>query len=311
MQRCTTGGRSAGSGSSSWFLRSLPRASWRCFSGSCPTVTASGVYRYDGTNIIQADTSHGAVETITEDREGNLWVGTRGGGLFRWRSRVVEFEGTEAGLPFGTVRSLCEDESGVLWAATQNGGLVRRRDGLWQAVPLGNGWTGARATCVLGDGRDGVWIGTQRGRLYHSHEGALTVLTRAEGLAGDTIRGLFRDRRGDLWISQESSTSLLRLHDRSLHTYAQPRRANALHARWKSPSLPQAPKPENPAVRVSLRQPWPAAIPKRFALKTRRTMARQARTSRTNRRTTMTVPCGARYPEPSPNCAIPTQRSFV
>ncbi len=186
-------------------------------------TSASGVYRYDGTNIIQADTSRGTVESITEDREGNLWVGTSGGGLTRLRSRVVEFQGTESGLPFAAARSMCEDASGILWAVGENGALARRQYGPWQLISTNQGWSGARATCAVGDGQGGVWIGTQRGGgLYHWQNGAFTVLTRKEGLAGDTIRGLFRDRGGGLWVSQESSTSLQRLDSGKLQTYSQP-----------------------------------------------------------------------------------------
>ncbi len=185
-------------------------------------TSASGLYRYDGTNIVQADASRGAVESVAEDREGSLWVGTRGGGLNRLRSRVVELQGTEAGLPFETVRSVCEDSSGVMWAATENGGLVRWQNGRWRLVPSSEGRFGVRATCVVGDGQDGVWLGTYRGGLYHWQNGAFTVMTRREGLAGDTIRGLFLDRSGDLWVSQESNTSLQRLHQGTLRTYSLP-----------------------------------------------------------------------------------------
>ena len=75
-------------------------------------TSTSGLFRYDGTNITRAETSHQSILSLTEDREGNIWAGTAGGGLNRLRPRVLEVEGKAAGLPFEAVRSACEDASG-------------------------------------------------------------------------------------------------------------------------------------------------------------------------------------------------------
>ncbi len=66
---------------------------------------------------------------LTEDNEGNIWVGTFGGGLDRIRRRVIALEDTESGLPFASVQSICEASDGTIWAVTQNGVLVQRIDG--------------------------------------------------------------------------------------------------------------------------------------------------------------------------------------
>jgi len=44
-----------------------------------------------------------------EDREGNLWVGTNGGGLERVQRRVFELERVAQGSPSEMVQSLSED----------------------------------------------------------------------------------------------------------------------------------------------------------------------------------------------------------
>jgi ligand-binding sensor domain-containing protein/signal transduction histidine kinase len=185
-------------------------------------TSASGIYRYNGTNFSQAATSHGTVTCITEDQERNLWVGSSGGGLSRLRSRVVEFHGAGAGLPFETARSVCEDASGVLWAVGQDGGLARLQDDRWHVVSTNEGWSGARATCVASDRQGTVWIGTRRGGLYRWQNGTFSVLTREQGLGGEIVRGLLADRSGKLWISLETPTCLQRLSGGQLRTYEQP-----------------------------------------------------------------------------------------
>jgi ligand-binding sensor domain-containing protein/signal transduction histidine kinase len=193
-------------------------------------TSAKGLYRYDGTNCVRVPTSHGDIESMTDDREGNVWVGTGGGGLNRLRRRVLELQGTETGLPFETVQSVCEDASGTLWATTQNGGLARQVKEGWKTFSAEEGWSGARATCVAGDNTGVVWIGTYRSGLYRWEKGTLNTITRTNGLAGNTVRALLPDRAGNLWIGLESTTCLQELTNGQLRTYTQPTRSRVIRA---------------------------------------------------------------------------------
>jgi signal transduction histidine kinase/ligand-binding sensor domain-containing protein len=185
-------------------------------------TSVNGLFRYDGTNFTQIETSHEQILSIAEDDEGNIWAGTGGGGLDRLRPRVVELETTEAGLPSATVRSICQDNAAVMWAVAQNGNLVRRIDGKWKIITSKDGWSGARATCVVSDGEGGVWVGTSYGGLQRWTNGQFSALGRENGLGGDIIRGLLVDHTGDLWISLDSPNCLQRLHEGKFQTFAQP-----------------------------------------------------------------------------------------
>ncbi|MEI9963189.1 MAG: two-component regulator propeller domain-containing protein [Limisphaerales bacterium] len=46
-------------------------------------TAASGLFRFDGTNVTRIGTSRGEIQSITGDKEGNIWVGTSGDGLSR------------------------------------------------------------------------------------------------------------------------------------------------------------------------------------------------------------------------------------
>ncbi len=185
-------------------------------------TSGGGLFRYDGTNVVSVETSHGDIQCLTEDREANVWVGTGGGGLDRLRLRVLALQGTESGLPSETVRSVCEDATGLMWAATGNGGLARLQEGVWRSVSTNAGWSGERATCVANDGKGGVWIGTYRAGLHHWQNGRFISLGRNEGLVGESIRSLLEDSAGNLWIGLESPTGLQRLREGRLYTFVQP-----------------------------------------------------------------------------------------
>ena len=55
------------------------------------------------------------------DRDGNLWVGSVGQGLFRIRGDRVEHYGRADGLSNDNVDALFEDKEGILWIATPSG----------------------------------------------------------------------------------------------------------------------------------------------------------------------------------------------
>ena len=184
-------------------------------------TSVNGLFGYDGTNFAHVETSHEDILSLGEDDEGNIWVGTGGGGLDRLRPRVVELQTAESGLPSATVRSICEDSSGVMWAVTQNGGLARRTDGSWKTVTSKYGWSGTRASCVVSVDNGGVWIGTYSSGLQRWANGRFNVLGRENGLGGDIIRGLLVDHAGDLWIALESPVCLQRLHQNQFQTFAQ------------------------------------------------------------------------------------------
>src|SRR5581483_11476334 len=79
-------------------------------------------------------TSDVEILSLAEDREGNLWAGTAGGGVDRVRPRLVRLEGGDTGAPFQAVQSLSEGTNGDVWATTQDGSLVRFNDGAWTTI---------------------------------------------------------------------------------------------------------------------------------------------------------------------------------
>lgn len=185
-------------------------------------LKAGGLFHWNGRAFQLVPTSHNRINCITEDREGNIWVGTDGAGLNRLRRRVVELQSREQGLPFETAGSVCADDAGGIWAAGANGMLARQVAGRWQTVTNLPDWPKSQVNCVLGDGRGGIWIGMQRGGLLNWHDGEFRHLDPQQGWSNSVIRALFVDSRHDLWIGSESPYSLQRLHDGSFETLPLP-----------------------------------------------------------------------------------------
>ena len=67
------------------------------------------------------------VQSIYEDRESNIWIGTTAG-LTRFKENVFSTVTTKDGLVSNDVKTLFEDTDGALWIGTSDG-LSRFKDG--------------------------------------------------------------------------------------------------------------------------------------------------------------------------------------
>ncbi len=180
----------------------------------------AGLWRFDGQDVEFVDTSHPTILSLTEDREGNVWAGTDGGGLNRLRLRRVNLHAEAEGLPMPIVRSICEDAEGELWATTQQGDLLRYRERRWQRMPLPGTKGGPRALCVTrGQGRD-LWVGTEGGGLHRWNGAAWTVYTEEDGFANGYVRALAMSRDGQLWIAQDRPVCVQRFGEGGFETFS-------------------------------------------------------------------------------------------
>ena len=75
--------------------------------------------------------SHNNISSLIEDRDGNLWIGTLGGGLKKFNiqsnifTRYLPDENNTNSFPSSYVMSLYCDKKNNLWIGTYNGGLVK------------------------------------------------------------------------------------------------------------------------------------------------------------------------------------------
>ena len=102
------------------------------------------------------------IQTLAEDRDGNVWIGTAGGGICKLAGElIVSFTKTE-GLPNQSVIEVVEDRQGRIYASVQNGGLVEIRSE--KAVPIARSQSPPfKTTYLFQDSRGAWWIGSSEG----------------------------------------------------------------------------------------------------------------------------------------------------
>ncbi len=166
--------------------------------------TVNGLFRYKDrvwkSYTLEDGLSHVTIRAIHRDHNGNLWIGTDGGGLNRYHNEKFESLGSAAGLPGDRVWSLYEDREGSLWIGMAGKGLCRLRDGKFivfgkaESLPSDHVWSIQETT----DGR--YWFGTQGGVAGRQKDGRIVVYSKKDGLPDDEVVAVRETRIGDLWI---------------------------------------------------------------------------------------------------------------
>jgi len=102
------------------------------------------------------------VASLCEGRDGAIWAGTYGKGLWRIQGTEQRLFTTADGLSSDEIRALYEDAEGTLWIATFGGGLNAWRDGRFFHYTEKDGLPSDNVAEVSDDGQS-LWLSTTRG----------------------------------------------------------------------------------------------------------------------------------------------------
>jgi signal transduction histidine kinase/ligand-binding sensor domain-containing protein len=138
----------------------------------------------------------GSILSLTQDKEGNLWVGTETSGLQILRPENFR---TIPRLSDHLITAITQASDGAMWVGTDGDGLDRLRAGNIQHLSTHSGLL-SETILALAPAADGsMWIGTPDG-LNHIEGAKVRTYTSADGLPDDLIRSLLCDDDGSLWI---------------------------------------------------------------------------------------------------------------
>lgn len=178
------------------------------------------------------------VNTLLHDRQGYLWLGTGGKGVWRFNKKTERFEQPVSKGTQG-ILDLCMDSGGVIWVGRQGGGLLKinsrnlrygsdaRYADLYAKLPH------ATVTALFADSRNNMWFGSWDKVLYryNPRTGKEEVFRQSgpadsfmNGFVNDEIISFAEDSKGLIWMG--GSRNGLQVYDPT-HRYFRNYRTDA------------------------------------------------------------------------------------
>ncbi len=102
------------------------------------------------------------VRVVTEDPAGNIWIGTRGDGLYRFTGSECRRFTRDDGLISELILALYTDSQGVIWIGTRDG-LNRLKDGRFTAYTTREGLVDDTICHITEDDQGHFWFGSGSG----------------------------------------------------------------------------------------------------------------------------------------------------
>ncbi|RXK62868.1 response regulator [Lacibacter luteus] len=202
--------------------------------------TSTGLNRYneakDQFERIQLRTSPVNINSVYEDRQGNIWVGSSDG-LYLFSNGQTDkptiFKaGNANGIAGNNVRAVFEDHNKHLWVGT-NKGLTRM-------IPQKNGYSfenftheagNARSlsalyiTSIAEDAKQQLWVGTQNSgiNLFDAVTKSFTRFTKngngETSIINNNIRIIRSTRNGMLWVGTQEGLSIIDPVTKNIRSY--------------------------------------------------------------------------------------------
>lgn len=158
------------------------------------------------------------VRTLFSDRDGSLWVGTNGDGLYRFKDRAIRMFTTADGLPGDSIMAVIVTHDGAIWTGANCGGITRFDGTSFQTYDEKHGLLNSCVWTLAEDLNRDLWIGTWGGGAFRFHNGVFTQYSKGQGLADDRVTSIVAARDGSVWFGTRGG-GLTRLKDGQIRTF--------------------------------------------------------------------------------------------
>src|SRR5262249_54349707 len=146
------------------------------------------------------------VYSLAEDAQHDLWVGTYGGGVFRFHDGKFTQYSEAQGLASSVVRRVVAAHDGSLWVGSR-AGVSRIQDGQIRNYTLTDGLSNMGALALYEDRKGGIWATAPHGVFHLIGE----RFVHFSSLPNSEVYPIGEDRSGGLYFGVYPDAVLYRL----------------------------------------------------------------------------------------------------
>ncbi|HET6244407.1 MAG: SpoIIE family protein phosphatase [Bacteroidetes bacterium] len=152
------------------------------------------------------------VQTLLQDGEGNLWVGTMGGvSKFNGKSFVTYKK--KDGLAEDWVVSACKTKSGNIWFGHWGGGVsvYDLKSNKFKNLEMEEKTAFKSVKAIVEDANGIIWIGTQGKGILRINPSDFQAISysKSNGLLSENISCLIFDNKQNLWIGSDKGITIV------------------------------------------------------------------------------------------------------
>ena len=148
--------------------------------------------------------SNNIVNYITEDTQGNIWIGTNDGITIFYKTKK-KFITSQNNLPTKKINVILQGKNGNFLIGTDKGlfsllaGSIDESE-QYEFIPIELTLKKPKINDILQTKENELWIATEENGIYAMDGDETYNITKQNGLPSNSIGNLFQDKTGNIWI---------------------------------------------------------------------------------------------------------------
>jgi ligand-binding sensor domain-containing protein/anti-sigma regulatory factor (Ser/Thr protein kinase) len=146
----------------------------------------------------QEGLSNNHVRCMLQERGGNYWFGTSGGGVSNYFGKMFTHFDKSNGLGGNFIYSIFKDRANKLWIGTANKGLTILDKGVFYTHNANHRFADVKVKAIAEDNYGTKYFGTDGDGLYVLYD---SIYESIEQLRGQYIKCIVKDLKGNIWVA--------------------------------------------------------------------------------------------------------------